>query len=111
MTATRATVRMVLMIAAFCALVSVLYGQTRADVAQGREIAERLCAGCHAIDGGTGGTYQKTDVPSFRAIANRANRTPERMEAFIMTPHPPMPAVRLALTEINDVVAYILSLK
>jgi mono/diheme cytochrome c family protein len=81
------------------------------EIARGRNVAERLCIGCHAIDGGTGGTYQQTDVPSFRAIANRANRTPERIGAFIMTPHPPMPAVPLTLAEINDVTAYILSLK
>jgi hypothetical protein len=30
---------------------------------------------------------------------------------FIMTPHPPMPAIPLTLAEINDLAAYILSLK
>ena len=111
MTATRTTLRLLSMVVALWTLVPVAYGQTRADIGRGREIAERLCAGCHAIDGGTGGTYQKVDVPSFRAIANRANQTAERVQAFIMTPHPPMPAIPLTLAEINDVAAYISSVK
>jgi cytochrome c len=111
MTVTGATWRVVSTVVALCALVAVAHAQTRPEIARGRSIAERLCVGCHAIDGGTGGTYRKTDVPSFRAIANRPNRTPERIGAFIMTPHTPMPAVPLTLAEINDLTAYILSLK
>ncbi len=52
-----------------------------------------------------------TDVPSFRAIAARPNQTPQRLQGFIMTPHRPMPGIPLTLAEINDVAAYILSLK
>lgn len=111
MTATRGTLRAVSMVVALCTLAPVAHSQTRTDVGRGRETAERLCSGCHAIDGGTGGTYQKVDVPSFRVIANRANQTAERVRAFIMTPHPPMPTVPLTLAEINDVTAYILSVK
>ena len=87
------------------------HGQTQATVARGKEIAERLCAGCHAIDGRQGSTVQGTDVPSFRALADRPYRTPERLQAFIMTPRHPMPAIPLELSEIRDVVAYIQSLK
>jgi mono/diheme cytochrome c family protein len=89
----------------------VAHGQTEAAVARGQEIAERLCAGCHAIDGRQGSTVQGTDVPSFRALANRPFRTPESLQAFIMTPRHPMPAIPLELSEIRDVVAYIQSLK
>jgi mono/diheme cytochrome c family protein len=85
--------------------------QTQAAIARGREIAERVCAGCHAIDNQKGGTVQGTDVPSFRALANRPYRTPESLRAFIMTPRHPMPAIPLELNEIRDVVAYIQSLK
>ncbi|MFZ1103884.1 MAG: cytochrome c [Hyphomicrobiaceae bacterium] len=87
------------------------HGQTQATVSRGKEIAERLCAGCHAIDGRQGSTVQGTDVPSFRALADRPYRTPERLQAFIMTPRHPMPAIPLELSEIRDVVAYIQSLK
>jgi mono/diheme cytochrome c family protein len=111
MTPTRAIRRVMSTVIALCTLVAAAHGQTRPDIARRQSVAQRLCAGCHAIDNGTGGTYQKTDVPSFRAIANRPNRSRERIEAFIMTPHPPMPAVPLTLAEITDLTAYILSLK
>jgi mono/diheme cytochrome c family protein len=87
------------------------HGQTQATVARGKDIAERFCAGCHAIDGRQGSTVQGIDVPSFRALADRPYRTPERLQSFIMTPRHPMPAIPLELSEIRDVIAYIRSLK
>jgi mono/diheme cytochrome c family protein len=87
------------------------HAQTPATVARGKDIAERACAGCHAIDGRQGGTVMGTDVPSFRALANRPYRTPESLQAYIMTPRHPMPAIPLELNEIRDVVDYIQSLK
>jgi len=83
--------------------------QTVASVARGQEIAERACAGCHGLSG-TGATIEGTPPPSFRSIAARPNVTPQRLAAFIMTPHRPMPGIDLSLADVNDVVAYILSL-
>jgi mono/diheme cytochrome c family protein len=85
--------------------------QTPAAVAHGKAVAERVCSGCHAIDDRPGNKVQGTDVPSFRAIAGRPNRTPASLQTFIMTPRHPMPAIPLELSEIRDVVAYIESLK
>jgi mono/diheme cytochrome c family protein len=90
---------------------SISYAQTPATVARGKDIAERVCAGCHAIDGRQGGTVMGADVPSFRALADRPYRTPESLQAYIMTPRHPMPAIPLELSEIRDVVDYIQSLK
>ena len=87
------------------------YAQTPATVARGKDIAERVCAGCHAIDGRQGGTVMGADVPSFRALADRPYRTPESLQAYIMTPRHPMPAIPLELSEIRDVVDYIQSLR
>jgi mono/diheme cytochrome c family protein len=96
---------------AFCVMTSVTHSQTPANIARGQAIADQACAGCHAIDGQKGGTIQGIEVPSFRAIANRPNRTRERLKAFITTPQHPMPGIPLGLSDIDDVVAYILSLK
>jgi mono/diheme cytochrome c family protein len=82
-----------------------------AAVSRGRDIAERVCAGCHAIDGRPGSKARGADVPSFRALAGRPYRAPASLQAFIMTPRHPMPTIPLALSEIRDVVAYIQSLK
>lgn len=97
--------------AGLCVLTPAAYGQTPAAIARGQEIAERACGGCHAIAGRPGSTVQGTAAPSFGAIAGRPNQTSQRLQSFIMTPHRPMPGIPLSLAEVNDVVAYILSLK
>lgn len=85
--------------------------QTPSSVMRGQAVAERACAGCHSTDGSQGGGVIKgIPVPSFRAIAAR-RWTSERLQAFIATPHRPMPATSLDLAEIRDVVAYIQSLR
>jgi mono/diheme cytochrome c family protein len=96
---------------ALCASSPAAHGQTSSAIVRGQEIAERACAGCHAINSGQRSTIQGTEVPSFKAIATRPNQTPQRLHSFIMTPHRPMPGIPLTLAEVNDVAAYILSLK
>ena len=97
--------------AALCTSASAGQAQTAASIARGQEIAERACGGCHSPSGRPGSTVQGTDPPSFSAIAGQTNQTPQRLQSFIMTPHRPMPGIPLSLAEVNDVVAYILSLK
>jgi mono/diheme cytochrome c family protein len=111
MAAGQTILRVSALAAGLCASASLAYAQPRQPVARGREIAERACAGCHAIDGGHGSVIQGTDVPSFRAIAGRSDWTQERLKTFIMTPHRPMPSISLGLSEVNALVAYIRSLK
>jgi mono/diheme cytochrome c family protein len=83
------------------------HAQRRLAVAHGQAIASEVCAGCH-----TGGSVvQGTAVPSFRAIAARPNLTAERLKDIITTPRHPMPATPLGTSEIEDLVAYIRSLR
>ena len=93
------------------ASLSAAQAQTAASIARGQEIAERACAGCHALGDQPGRTVGGISVPSFRAIAGRPNQTPQRLQSFIMTPHRPMPGTPLSLAEVNDVVAYLLSFR
>jgi mono/diheme cytochrome c family protein len=97
--------------ALLCALTAGAHAQTPATIARGQEIAERLCAGCHAIDGGGGNTVQGTVAPSFRALVDRPYQTAESLQAYILTPGHPMPAMPLELAEIRDLIDYIRSLK
>lgn len=80
-----------------------------ADASNGQAIAERLCSSCHAVGAGNGST--RADVPPFITIANLPGQTPERVAGRIIVPHPEMPSVQLTISEIRDVVAYILSLR
>jgi hypothetical protein len=51
------------------------------------------------------------DIPTFAAIAARADTTPERLAGRIIVPHPPMPNTQLTMAEIRDIIAYIVNLK
>ena len=81
-----------------------------ADAENGRVLAEKNCAECHDIgpDGAT-----KLHPPSFAAIAGY--RAEEQILARILFPslHAPMPAWANWITraEVDDLVAYILSLE
>jgi mono/diheme cytochrome c family protein len=98
--------------AAVCAVSSLAHAQTPATIARGRELSERACGGCHAIEGGAGSTIvEGTNVPSFSAIAGRSYVTHQQLQSFIMTPHRPMPGMSLSLSDVDAIVAYILSLR
>lgn len=79
-----------------------------ADAERGKEIAERWCASCHLV------SSQQEDamdgVPSFREVAARGALGGERLEAFLMSPHPLMPDMALTRAEIEDLATYIDSL-
>jgi cytochrome c len=81
-----------------------------ADAKRGQELAARLCSGCHIVTPGSASTANP-DIPTFAAIAGRADTTPERLAGRIIIPHPPMPNTQLTMPEIRDIIAYIMSLK
>ena len=101
------------MMASACAIImaSSSAAQPRSgDAARGHELAARLCANCHVVDRAASRPIQ-ADVPSFSEIANRAGATEEYLAGKIIIPHPAMPGVTLTVTDIRDIVAYIVSLK
>jgi mono/diheme cytochrome c family protein len=77
---------------------------------EGLMLASRLCANCHATDP-KGANITRTEVPSFRIIADSPITTPERLAGAIILPHPEMPGVPLTRAEIRHIIAYIMSLK
>jgi mono/diheme cytochrome c family protein len=106
----RVLLRLAGLAAVACSLALAAAAQTPSNVMRGQGIAERACAGCHAMNGGSGTIIQGRDVPSFRAIAG-LGWSAERLQAFITTPHRPMPATPLDASEVRDLADYILSLK
>lgn len=81
-----------------------------ADTKRGRELAERLCSGCHIVAPNSAKTANP-DVPSFSAVARRPGATAERLAGRIIVPHPAMPNTQLTVAEMRDIVAYILTLR
>ena len=77
---------------------------------RGRELAAKLCTGCHVISPSSSGP-RSSDVPSFPAMANRQGASAEQLAGRIIVPHPAMPGVPITANEIRDLVTYIMSFK
>jgi mono/diheme cytochrome c family protein len=80
------------------------------DPGAGAEVARTWCASCHLVgDAAAGSTTQ--GPPSFRALARGQTRTPDELRTFLTNPHPPMPDLSLSRVQIENLVAYIESLR
>jgi mono/diheme cytochrome c family protein len=81
-----------------------------ADPAQGRQLAARWCASCHAIGAGPAQTLADKP-PSFASVAARPDFDTNRLAFFLLNPHPVMPNMSLSRIEAADLAAYISSLR
>lgn len=81
-------------------------GAQAQDVLGGRHLAERWCAPCHATS-----TRGSDAAKSFAAIAASPAGEPARMRRFLIEPHAPMPPMQLTQPEIEDLVAFVASLR
>ena len=80
------------------------------DAAHGRQLAETWCSSCHVVGPSTArGT--SNGAPTFAAVATMKSTTPMSLHAFLLTPHANMPDLHLSRDEIDDLSAYILSLR
>ena len=80
------------------------------DIAAGQEVARVWCSGCHYV----GGRQPKAGIgaaPPFSSIAQMNSTTTMSIAAFLSTPHERMPNYTLSQKEIQDVSAYIISLR
>jgi cytochrome c len=89
-------------------LPAVANAQAAGDPEAGLRVARQWCTGCHIVESGGRGS---DSGPPFHEVANRPDRTPATMRAWLTDPHPPMPNLNLTNKEINDVIAYLESLK
>jgi cytochrome c len=78
------------------------------DAATGLQLARALCTNCHMVE--PGGQTALADVPPFMAIARRPGQTADRIQGFIMHPHPPMPEIQLTRQDLANLAAYIQTL-
>ena len=90
---------------------AIAYAQIHPDAKTGKQIAEKLCVGCHIVGPTAAGATVPADVPSFARIAIQPHQSAEGIAGAIVIPHPPMPTIHLTREEIGDIAAYILTLK
>lgn len=97
------------------ALLGTCIGEVRADpeqVASGLELAERLCARCHAVTAAGDSPFQP--APPFRELARKWPDTQVLAEALaegISVGHPAMPEFVLEPGEIGNLLSYMETLK
>jgi cytochrome c len=84
--------------------------QAVGDPDAGRHLSQTWCANCHVVSVAQP-RGASTGAPSFREIAAQKSVTPMALSAFLQTPHHRMPDLHLSRNEIDDVSAYILSLR
>lgn len=79
------------------------------DAAMGKALAEQWCASCHLV--APEQETATTVAPPFETIAERSPDEIAALAAFLADPHPPMPQMSLTRREIQNLLAYISSLK
>jgi len=82
-----------------------------AQIAEGRQLAERLCVTCHAVR--AEGPSRNAEAPPLRTLAERypgtllADAFPQRMKVG----HPAMPDFGLSDDQVDALLAYLLSIQ
>ncbi len=84
--------------------------QEPGDVHRGRMLAEMTCAECHAI-GKNQVRSRNGQAPTFAALANAPGMNAMDIRVALRTSHREMPNLALSNDQVEDVAAYILSLK
>lgn len=79
------------------------------DAATGERLARQWCVNCHVIDKGGPATTLPQGPPAFRIIAGHLDR--DQMRTFLTHPHGAMPDLALTRAEIEDLMAYIATLR
>jgi cytochrome c len=92
------------------ALTSSAMAEDVGDVTAGHRLAETWCANCHVVDRASK-SGASTGAPTFQAIADMKSVTPMSLRVFLQTPHQRMPDLHLSGGEIDDLTAYIFSLR
>ena len=99
-----------LIIAATIWAVGGAQAQEAGSVAQGLKFARLQCSQCHIVVK-EAGRSTNPDAPTFAAIAGTKGLTGAALIAMLQTAHRSMPNVVIKGDDINNITAYILSLK
>jgi mono/diheme cytochrome c family protein len=84
--------------------------QDQNPVRRGLAVAERRCAGCHAVHAGESAS-PNTAAASFARVAATPGMTELALQAMLQTSHQAMPNLIIGVDDMRDVIAYILSLR
>src|SRR4030095_5962648 len=80
-----------------------------ADPAAGEAYAEKVCAQCHAIH--PSGLSPELRAPPFKDVANTPGMTETALRVWLSSSHPTMPNIVVEPQDMDNVIAYIGTLK
>ena len=98
------------MVGMFGAIVHVAAAVELSDPHKGREFAQRVCAECHAVLP-EDKTSPNADAPTFKTIANTRGMSRTAIIVWFQSPHQKMPHLVLEADDLDNVIAYIHSLR
>ena|SRR5690348_18141956 len=96
--------------AAFAIVAGAATAQEMGDAKRGHLLAETVCSECHAIDKGAPRS-RNGDAPTFESLANTRGMTPMAVRVALRTSHEKMPNLILKNQEVDDIIAYLSTLK
>ena len=96
--------------ASLAVLAGTVAAQEMGDSKRGHFLAETVCSECHAIDRGAPRS-RNGNAPTFESIANTRGMTPMALRVALRTPHREMPNLVLKNGDIDDIIAYLDTLK
>jgi mono/diheme cytochrome c family protein len=85
------------------------HAQDAGSARDGFVLAQRICSECHAVRPAEI-VSPLSAAPSFERIASVSGMTATALKVALRTSHKTMPNLILSETELNDVIAHILSL-
>ena len=98
------------LVTGFVSIASPAISQEAPNVASGRKLASAWCSECHLVAAGQSKAGNDA-IPTFSTIANKPGTTAMALKAYLATPHPVMPNVVATRQQVDDIVAYILTLQ
>ena len=96
--------------AAFVALASPFHAQALGDAKRGQVLAQTVCAECHAVEKGQPRS-RNGRAPTFETLATTPGMTPMALMVALRTSHREMPNLVLKNQEVDDVIAYVATLR
>jgi cytochrome c2 len=87
-----------------------LSAQEMGDAKKGADLAQSICAECHAVKAGETRS-PNAKAPTFVNVASSPGMTEMALRVWLQSPHPTMPNLMLDEDSKDDVIAYIRSLR
>jgi mono/diheme cytochrome c family protein len=84
--------------------------QERGDARKGLNHARSVCAECHAVLPSET-ISPNAKAPTFKTVANTPGMTATALAVWFRTSHPTMPNLIINPEDMDDVIAYVLSLR